>query len=563
MPSSEDSNKAFNEATTGVLQILARALQLTDGVASHLDMVKEMANIMTRAFQTHAWSATVIPPILLLAAMELMEHVDRVSQTSFLSVERHQLYLKAHKAITGLIPAPISQAPPVKLPTDPAALPSVVAKSKKPGSDSDEVEIVEGMTQSDDLRKRKRTSSGATESEPVAASNQAAKDAIALVMAENDMAKDVAPGNTDTMPTRPKGKPKSKQVEIVILSRSDITMDRKGKGKEVVLPVEMDWRDHGWKKSRAVSSNRPPIKGNHLSTESPPMAPAGDQWKPWYEAQKQASTVATMVKRQKSQGMSKEHQVTATAESVGDVGMALEADIRANTTIAAVPHTPPRQSQSPLSFAGDMDIDLVGDTVARDLQAMTLEVKTDSKSLLTVVQDTINELQTQVADIRTQNAEMAELIQNMNGRLAAQDTDIRAMEKMHAKMAILQEEVKALHAESQTRDSQLRNADAMLTAQGNCTAVLMDAYESICQCVVPNQTVPHFSNATFFPPASQSAPYSQGMSAGQAQVMEQLYFNLTPVPSTIAGNSVSNIAEPSGSQINCPSSESASGRGPT
>ncbi|KAG2058520.1 hypothetical protein BDR06DRAFT_1004229 [Suillus hirtellus] len=395
MPSSEESNKAFNEATAGVLQILARALQLTNGAAGHLDMAKEM----TPAFQTHARSATVILPILLLVAMELMEHVD-CSTISCISRPTRQSQVQSQ---------PMSQAPPVQLPTDPVALPSVVAKSKKPGSDSDEVEIVEGMTQSDDLRKRKHTSSGTTESELVTASNQAAEDAIVLVMAENDMAKDVAPGNTDTMPTRPKGKPKSKQVEIVILSRSDVTMDRKGKGKEVVLPVEMDWRDLGRKKSRDVSSNRPPIKENYSSTESPPMAPASDQWSIVYlffcfldhfMLQKWASTVATTVKWQKSQGMSKEHQVTATAESVGNVGMALKADIRANTTIATIPHMPPQQSQSPPSFARDMDIDPAGDTVARDLQAMILEVKTDLESLLTVIQDTINELQTQVADIR-------------------------------------------------------------------------------------------------------------------------------------------------------------------
>ncbi|KAG2108901.1 uncharacterized protein F5147DRAFT_652498 [Suillus discolor] len=412
----------------------------------------------------------------------------------------------------------------VKLPTDSAVLPSVVAKSKTPGSD--EVEIVEGMTQSDVLQKRKRTSTGATESEPVAASHQATGNVIAPAMAENDMAKDVAPGNTDAMPTRPKGKPESKWVEIVISSGSEVTMDRKGKGKAVALPVETDQRDRGRKKSRDVSSNRPPIQGNHSSTNTLPMATASDQRKPWYEIQKRTSTAATTVKRQKSQGMFREHQATATPESVGDIGMALEADIRA---------------------------------------AMTLEVKTDSESLLTVIQDNINNLQTQVADIRTQNAEMAELIQNMNPRLTAQDTDIRAMEKMRAEIEILQEEVKALHAESQTRESQIRNTDAMLTAQGNCTAVLMDAYESLCQRVVPNQTVPHFNNATFFPPAGHTATYSQGMSAGQAQAMERLYFNLTPVPSMITGNSVPNIAtraRPSGSQTNRPSGKLASGRSP-
>ncbi|KAG2056734.1 hypothetical protein BDR06DRAFT_969760 [Suillus hirtellus] len=374
MPSSEESNKAFNEATTEVLQILAKALQLTNGAAGHLDMAKEMVTIMIRM------SSLVMNSYLIhlrlrhfkhMHTIELMEHVDHVSQSSFLSVpvwkniksndqhiEHHQLYLKAYKAIIVLIPMPILQAPPVKLPTDPAVLPSGVAKSKTPSrsivwktlmmvcSDSDEVEIIEGMTQSNDLQKRKHTSSGTTESELVATSTQSTRDVIAPVMAENDMAKDVAPGNTDTMPTQPKGKAKSKWVEIVILSGSDITMDRKGKGKEVVLPVETDWGIVG-RRSLEINHEMGEYCNNH--------------------------------------DMSKEHQAMATTESVGDIGIVLEANIRANTANAAIPHMPPRQSQSPPSFARDMDIDLAGDTVARDLQAMTLEVKTGLKSLLTVV----------------------------------------------------------------------------------------------------------------------------------------------------------------------------------
>lgn len=226
---------------------------------------------------------------------------------------------------------------------------------------------------------------------------------------------------------------------------------------------------------------------------------------------------------------------------------------------------PPCPAQSPPSFAEEMEVDASGDIVAKDLQAMTLEVKLDLVSPLAAVQDTINDLQTQVADIRTQNTKMAELVQIMNGRLAAQDTDIRAMEKMHAEITGLQEEVKALHAESQTREAQIRSADAMLTAQGHCTAVLMDAYESIWQCVVPNPPVPHFNNAVFFPPTGHPVPYSQGMSTRQAQAMERLYFNFTPGPSTITGTSTPSIAAthagPSGSQINCPFGESASGKG--
>ncbi|KAG2102541.1 uncharacterized protein F5147DRAFT_776288 [Suillus discolor] len=619
MPSSEVSNKAFNEVTAGVLQILARALQSSEGPAGHLNMATEMANIMTPAFQTHARSATEIPPILLSAAMELMEHVDHVSQTSFLSVpvwnniksndsriECHQLYGKAHKVITVSAPAPMSQppdAPPVKA-TNTPAVPSVVANSKPPGrsvtrkmpidlcEDSDEVEIVGDISQSDALHKRKWRSTSA--SKEVAMCHEDKVIAPAIV----DKAEDVAPGNTNTTPTRLRPKPKSKRVEIVVSSGSEVPMDRQGKGREVTLPSEIHWWDRERKKSRDVSSGRPP---KQASNHYPPMRNAGDQRKPWYEVQvgsfvilslclshycilqKRASTRTATHDWQHSEAMLAEQKATVAPEPVGTRSTAMQADVNAvssqnafslppsysvkNTPTAAIPLTPPpHPTQSPPSFAKEMEVDASGDTVAKDLQAMTLEVKLDSVSPLAAVQDTINDLQTQVADIRTRNAQMAELVQIMNGRLAAQDTDIRAMEKMCAEIAVLQEEVKALHAESQTREAQIRSADAMLTAQGHRTAVLMDAYESIRQRVVPNPPIPHFNNAVFFPPAGHPVPYSQGMSARQAQAMEQLYFNFTPGPSTITGTSVPSIAAahagPSGSQINCPFGESASGKGP-
>ncbi|KAG2119464.1 uncharacterized protein F5147DRAFT_647422 [Suillus discolor] len=526
MPSSEVLNKAFNEVTAGMLQILARALQLTEGPAGHLNMATEMANIMTLAFQSHARSATEIPPILLSVAMELMEHVDRVGQTSFLSVpvwnniksddpriERHQLYGKAHKAMTASAPAPMSRpadTPPVNAATNTLAVPSVVAKSKLPGSDK--VEIVGDITQGDALHKQKRRSTGASEEVTVCHEDKVIAPAIV------DKAEDVAPGNTNTMLTRPRPKPKSKQVEIVVSSGSEVPTDRKGKGKEVTLLVETDQQDRGRKKSRDVSSGGLPKKG---SNHPPQMQNTGDQRKPWYEIQKRVSTRTATRDQQKGEATFVEQKAMVAPEPVGTMSTVMQADVNANTPIAAIPHMPPpRPTQSPPSFAKDMVIDVSGDTVARDLQAMTLE-----------------------------------------------DTDIRAMEKMCAEIAILQEEVKALHAKPQTREGQIRSTESMLTAQGNRTAVLMNAYESIRQRVVPSPPVPHFNNAVFFPPTGHTVPYSQGMSAGQAQAMERLYFNFTPGPSTIAGASIPSIAAtragPSGSQINQPSSESASGKGPT
>ncbi|KAG2079942.1 uncharacterized protein F5147DRAFT_784639 [Suillus discolor] len=553
MPSSEVSNKAFNEVTAGMLQILARALQLTKGPAGYLNMATEMANIMTPAFQSHAQLATEIPPILLSVAMELMEHVDCAGQTSFLGVpvwnniksndsriEHHQLYGKAHKVMTASAPAPMSQppdTPPVEATTNTPAVPSVVAKSKPPGrsvtrktpidlcADSDEVKIVGDITQSNAVYKRKQRSVGA--SEEVAVCHEDKVIAPAIV----DKAEDVAPGNTNTTPTRPRPKLKSKQVEIVVLSGFEVPMDRKGKGREVTLPLETHRRDREWKKSRDVSSGGPPKKGSH---HPPPMQNIGDQWKPWYGGsgrelchsslclshycilRKRVSTRTATCDQQKSEAMLAEQKAMVAPEPVGTMSMAMQADVNAvssqnalslpphlvkNTPITTIPLTlPPRPTQSPPSFAADIKIDVFSDTVARDFQAMTLEVKLDSVLPLVVVQNTINDLQTQVADIRTRNTKMAELVQIMNAHLAAQDTDIRAMEKMCAEIAILQEEVKALHAKSQTHEGQIRSTDSMLTAQGHRTAVLMDAYESIRQCVVPNPPIPHFNNAVFFPP---------------------------------------------------------------
>ncbi|KAG1786490.1 uncharacterized protein HD556DRAFT_1313496 [Suillus plorans] len=101
---------------------------------------------------------------------------------------------------------------------------------------------------------------------------------------------------------------------------------------------------------------------------------------------KRASTRTATHDQQQSEAMLAEQKAMVTPEP--------------NTPIAAIPlMPPPRPTQSPPSFAEEMEVDTSSDTVAKDLQAMTLEVKLDSLSPLTVVQDTINDLQAQVANI--------------------------------------------------------------------------------------------------------------------------------------------------------------------
>ncbi|KAG1804570.1 hypothetical protein EV424DRAFT_1351270 [Suillus variegatus] len=190
------------------------------------------------------------------------------------------------------------------------------------------------------------------------------------------------------------------------------------------------------------------------------------------------------------------------------------------------------------SIAEEMEIDTSDDAVLKNLQAMSLEVNKDSVSLPMAkdVQDTINHLCNEVAELRTHNAAAVKLVNTMQVWLAAQDAKICTMETLCADIAILQEEVKTLHAESQRRDAQLRSAEAWVTSQGTSTTLLMDAYESLRKHIIPDLSGPsHFNHGMFFPPAGQvpSAgdipPASLDMTVGQTRAMEHLYFNLTPV----------------------------------
>ncbi|KAG1730086.1 hypothetical protein EDB19DRAFT_2012278 [Suillus lakei] len=80
MPSAETSNQAVNHAAAQVIQILAGAVKLRDGNPEHLWLAVQMGEIMSPVFATHAILATVVPPVLLSAAMEMLEHLDPTRQ---------------------------------------------------------------------------------------------------------------------------------------------------------------------------------------------------------------------------------------------------------------------------------------------------------------------------------------------------------------------------------------------------------------------------------------------------------------------------------------------------
>ncbi|KAG1726927.1 hypothetical protein EDB19DRAFT_1914422 [Suillus lakei] len=97
MPSAETSNKALSDTATQVIQILAGMVMLQDSNPQHLGLAVQVGEIMVGisvlapgdilissiplpVFATHSISATVVPLVLLSAAMEMLEHLDNTQQ---------------------------------------------------------------------------------------------------------------------------------------------------------------------------------------------------------------------------------------------------------------------------------------------------------------------------------------------------------------------------------------------------------------------------------------------------------------------------------------------------
>ncbi|KAG1857765.1 hypothetical protein F4604DRAFT_1931240 [Suillus subluteus] len=689
MPSSEDSNKALNDAAAEVVQILAQAMK-TKGRTGQLSMAMEMANIMSPVFTTYGQSATKISLVLLSAAMELKEHCDPVSRLSFVSVpiwtnivmndpriQNHPLHVKARNYITlanqvsplllssqlsalvgivnGTAQSPV--LPAAKLKPKPKPVPK-----KKPAElslEGDRIEVVDGAqaVTKDGAPTKVIPTIGELESQPVVIRGKGkVREKITVLPADVDAhaGKDVAEGRRDS-------------------ESQDVTVRRKGKGKEIV-PLEhvAEGLGHGrpQKRHRDASPSRPPTKRNVASSRPPAADEAGPIHTPRVDESgppTQPDTVRTHTgKRHKSVNHSStpmeevevgrtEHVQAKTKVLTEDIGtirfhplecrlsvakdlesaLCLELAPEQSTTIkvgsvlfrpadhaldddeddsAAAPTDPPPTmsvpaiatispvpSSSPLPkssqtlkrrvlpppetqhspvMSDTMDIDLSGDAVMKELEAMTLKMG-DSASPMEKnhgLQAVINSLKTELTELRTRHTTSMLLISNMNVRLAEQETSIQNLEVMRNELTALQQDVKDMQVESRSREEQLQTTEAKLAEQAHSTSVLQEAYESLRQCVMPNVSIPPaFSNTMFLPVPSYSTPYSQGFSVGQAQAMERLYTNITLGPSTAAGTSVAHATGSSGqngvagsstnqnagsSHLRRVFSESASGTGP-
>ncbi|KAG2103725.1 uncharacterized protein F5147DRAFT_775849 [Suillus discolor] len=582
MPSAEDSNKALNDATTGILQILAKAVEWKGPANGHLSMAMEMGHITSEAFEKHGWLASVISPVFLLAVMELMEHWDLA--TKYITGSLSSPATQSPDQLTTSIPAHVPACPTSGLKSKPR--PKPVPKQKQVidhSVDSNEVEIIEVVTPTNTTRKSKQTSGGP----------EVVKKGVVTVpvLAETNMAETLMPGYTA---------PTHKQLEIVTESESKVTADRKGKGKEVVPPMDTSRHGHG----RALQTHSSSTK--MLVKRPASRQPAQDAGGEWFEQSLKVITGHKARKRYKvgndqdeippdiggdicmglqdistqaagpvldlqciacqercRQGYDTSTIVKACARCSRKTMRCSHSEPSVNVRLPSEPaptlcqdevrhdiarHASPTRNRS---IAEEMEIDASGDVVLKDLQAMSLEVKKDSVSLPKAkdVHDAIKNLCTEVAELCTHNAASVEMVKAMQVHLAAQDAEIRTMETLHAKIAILQEEVKTLQAESQSRDAQLRSAEARVTSQGTSMTVLMDAYESLRKRIIPDLSgPPHLNHGMFFPPAGNvpSAgnvpPAGLEISAGQTWAMERLYFNLTLGPFT-AGPFVLHFAQ--------------------
>ncbi|KAG1842838.1 hypothetical protein F4604DRAFT_1938553 [Suillus subluteus] len=571
MPSSEDSNKALNNAAAEVVQILAQAMK-TKGRTGQLSMAMEMANIMSPVFTTYGQSATKISLVLLSVAMELKEHCDPVSRLSFVSVpiwtnivmndpriQNHPLHVKARNYITlanqvsplllssqlsvlvGIVDSTAQSPalPAAKLKPKPKQVPK-----KKPAElslEGDRIEVVDGaqaVTKDGALTKVIPTI-GELESQPVVIRGKGkVREKITVLPADVDAhaGKDVAEGRRDS-------------------ESQDVTVRRKGKGKEIV-PLEHVAEGLGCgrpqKRHRDASPSRPLTKRNVVSSRPPAADEAGPTHTPRVDESGPPTVVRFLLDDDEddSAAVPTDPPPTMSVPAIATISPVPSSSPlpKSSQTLKRQVLPPPETQHSPV-MSDTMDIDLSGDAVMKELEAMMLKMG-DSASPMEKnhgLQAVINSLKTELTELRTRHTTSTLLISNMNVRLAEQETSIQNLEVMCNELTALQQDVKDMQVESRSREEQLQTAEAKLAEQAHSTSVLQEAYESLRQRVMPNVSIPPaFSNTMFLPVPSYSTPYSQGFSVGQAQAMERLYTNITLGPSTAAGTSVAHAAGSSG-----------------
>ncbi|KAG2058795.1 hypothetical protein BDR06DRAFT_1028198 [Suillus hirtellus] len=526
------SNKALEDATAQVQQLVAQAMQLKNGPTGHFTMAMEITKILSLVFEQHGRSVSMILPLLLLAVMELQLHLDLVTHQSFISIpvwgniimddrriEKHPLYWKALKFIASSSPSPLSHPPiqPAEVVIDNATEDPPVASKPKPKPNCIHKKTLKVMNSSE--------SDGIEIIDHVVATNAAlpdiwkgsSKHTVSQDQSDETTLVEILQGNTIVVRQRPMPKRKQTQaaggheLKPASTAASKVTIGKQHKSSHWCTPSKEDKKD--------------------LS-----LAATGDVVKGMEDIQPNTEYIGS---DDHVTGIRDASSMRHSLPPITTVSTCSSPESSAATMHAVMP---PWCSHLPPSRTEVMDVDVPADAVVKDLQAMTLQVRNDSALLSHNHEDfhnTIDNLCNQVAELCVRNAAAANSLDALNVHVATQDAEMKTMERLHTDVAVLQEQVRVLHAESRTHENQLCAADVKLASQGSTTAVLQDTYESLRQHLIPTPSIPpHYNNAVFFPGSSHQTPYSHGPSVSQAQAMERLYFNFTPGLSTATGPSV-------------------------
>ncbi|KAG1871352.1 hypothetical protein DFJ58DRAFT_837304 [Suillus subalutaceus] len=524
MPSNDISNEALSDATAQVLQILARALKLKEGHADHMKITVEMGNILSPNFAKYGMSATLIHPVLLSVAMELLEHLDP-SQKNFVSapewknikandprIKKHPLAKKARRfSASGPIPEDTLPA------SQPAAGIVVPAPTPAPASSS------KPKSKARPLPRRKKVEELRLEG-----------DGIEIVPAGNGG--DVAPAaNKPSETAKVKGKGKGK-----------------GKGKAKDDEVECAQVLGILKRRWESTPSRSPMKTDPTAEQQPmfgdrlplPMVLAKKQ----KVAQSLTTEVGDLLKEDVNADNDGPELVPRYMLESDDArsGPVLSG---ASTSVLVPILNPPSDS-----LLDHMEVDMLGDSMLNELQAMTLEVRQDSTAMRaksTGLQDTVNHLRSKLDKLEARNLVTTDLVKVMNKRIANQELDIVAMEALCTELSDLHQQVKVLQDDGATHDQQLRRAEEQLARQERTTGLLQDSYNALCQRIMaPNQsfaTTP-FPNGVFLtniPTAATKAVIP--LSVAQTQALEALYLNMLTSASGLGGPFLGNVA--GGSQM--------------
>ncbi|KAG2096501.1 uncharacterized protein F5147DRAFT_778294 [Suillus discolor] len=554
MPNAEFSNTAMGDAAERLMKIVQKAAKLRDGHPDHLKLAVEIGDLMSPVFKTHGMSVTTIPPILLLAAMEMLEHLDAVQQ-SFASapvwarirtddpqIQQHPLKEKAH-SITVAKPttaantsAAISGAPvPAKVKPKPKPKPmpktKVVHESKESkGNDP-------GPTRGN--------------SPPAYTSSQKGKGKAVVPPGNEEEAVEVnrgrltqvqkrRKGSNTSLPPIPGGAPQHHPADSTAMQTK--TSKRPKVTRESVSP-----KHNALKEDITMDTDCPELVPPCTSFVVKDMAPQA----PNFELVAVAPNKNLNVLMPKPTSMAEDMLVSDddTAAATATTLPSPATSVPPITTLSPEGEAPPPLSQLVSSIQHpQMDMDNSHDGLTKVLEGMTLEVMQDLANLSArnvTLQEIADTLRTNIAQLTAENTAATEQLNALQDRITAQDAALLELQGLRAEVTELHSQVKTLQEESATRDQHLQRAQHQLGQQERTTAVLQDAYNAICQCLTgpPNSSSPFTNSLYLANPMYGSSQSMVPVSMGQMQAMEGLYFNLP--------SSVGNIS--SGSMLGGPS----------